>query len=102
MRTSFPLLVALLFAGCTSSQKNAPLTAVQAQTLAMGLANDKADTLFHRRPFQDGQPAQLDSGRWLWTDSRGAGLLYFRARVELAADGSTNSVDVELLDDALR
>jgi hypothetical protein len=82
--------------------KNTPLSAAQVETLALQLANERADTLFHRRPFQDSQPAQFAAGRWIWTDSRGLGLLDFRARVELAVDGSTNSVDVQLFDDALR
>jgi hypothetical protein len=84
------------------TEPSASLTAEQAKTLAMRLANDKADTLFHQRPFQGGQPAHFEAGRWVWTDSRGAGLEDFQATVELAADGSTNKVDIRLLDDALR
>jgi hypothetical protein len=102
MRTSFIVIFALLIVGCESSQRSAPLTAAQAETLAMRLANDKADKLFHHRPFQDSQPAHFAAGRWIWTDSHGVGLEDFQARVELAADGSTNSVDIKLLDDVLR
>ncbi|MGA9778240.1 MAG: hypothetical protein ACLPRE_13735 [Limisphaerales bacterium] len=101
MRILAVMVVALLLVGCESSQQSAGLTAAQAGTLALRLANDKADALFHHRPFQDGQLAQFTAGHWIWTDSHGAGLLQFQATVELAADGSTNIVDVKLLDDAL-
>jgi hypothetical protein len=101
MRTSCVLWLVLVPAGCNTSEKRTALSAMQAQTLAVQLANDKADTLFHRRPFQGEQPAHLEHGRWIWTDSRGVGLRDFRARVELAADGSTNFVDVILWDSAL-
>lgn len=77
------------------------LTATQAQTLATQLANDKADSLFHRRPFHDSRPAEFAEGRWIWTASQGWGLSDFNAKVELAADGSTNSVDVQLFNDVL-
>lgn len=67
----------------------------------MRLANDKADTLFHHRPFQDGRPAQLVAGQWVWTDERGVALLDYVASVTLAADGSTNHVNVQLLDNSV-
>ena len=96
------ITLTFLLAGCESSRQSASLSAEQAATQAMRLANDKADTLFHHRPFRDSKPAQFTAGHWIWTDRRGAGLGDFQARVELAADGSTNNVDVQLLDDALR
>ncbi len=88
--------------GCESSQKHPPLTEGDAETLAIRLANSKAETLFHYQPFQKSQPAQFVGGCWIWSGRAGAGLLDFQARVELAADGSTNRVDLELLDNALR
>jgi hypothetical protein len=91
----------LLLAGCESSQRNVPLTAEQAKILAMRLANDKADMLFHHRPFQGGQSAHFAAGHWIWTDSRGVGILDYQATVDLAADGSTNNVAVQVLDSAL-
>jgi hypothetical protein len=102
MKIASIIIVTLLLVGCTSTRPSASLTAEQAKTVAMRLANDKADKLFHHRPFQDSQPAHFAAGRWIWTDSHGVGLEDFQARVELAADGSTNSVDIKLLDDVLR
>jgi hypothetical protein len=91
-------IFALLLAGCKSSQPQASLTSDQATALAMRLANDKSDALFHQRPFKDGRPAQLAAGKWVWTDGCGVALLDYHASVALAADGSTNSVDIQVLD----
>jgi hypothetical protein len=102
MRISAIMILTLFLVGCESSQKSARLTADQAATLAMQLANDKANQLFHRRPFQNCLPAYFTAGHWIWTCSQGVNLEDFQARVELAANGSTNSVDIKLLDDALR
>lgn len=101
-RTSFVIGFALLLVGCARSPQNAVLTAEQAQTLAMRLANDKALTAYHCQPFRDGQPARFMEGHWVWTDSRGVGTGDVEARVELAPDGSSNSVDLKLLDSANR
>jgi len=79
-----------------------PITADQAGKLCLRLANDKADALYHRRPFQEGQEAHFEAGRWLWTGSHGVGTLDYQATVELAANASTNSVEIKVLDDALR
>jgi hypothetical protein len=84
------------------SARAAVLTSAQATALAIQLANDKADALFHQRPFQDGRPAQLLTGKWVWTDGCGVALLDYEASVKLAADGSTNSVKVQLLDGLYR
>jgi hypothetical protein len=78
------------------------LTSTQATALAMRLANEKADALFHHRPFKDGQPAQLVTGKWVWTDGCGVALLDYHVSVTLAADGSTNRVDVQVWDDSVR
>ena len=103
MKTSLIVIFSLLLlSGCESSQKGAPLTAAQAETLSIRLANAKADTLFHHRPFQGSQPARFEAGRWIWADSHGVGVMDFQATVELAANGSTNSVDIKVTDDALR
>lgn len=107
---SATIIFALLLAGCKCSQPGASLrpaqprphvslTSAQATALAIELANDKADDLFHHRPFEDGQPAQLVTGKWVWTDGCGVALADYEASVTLAADGSTNSVDVWLLED---
>lgn len=102
MRLSFAILLTVVCASCETSQKTKPLTAQQAEMLAIQLANKEADKVFHRQPFEAKMPPHFEAGHWVWTGSRGAGLLDFQATVELAADGSTNSVDVKLLDDALR
>jgi hypothetical protein len=81
-----------------TAEKSASLTAEQAKTVAMRLANDKAFRLYHCQPFRDGQPARFVAGQWVWVDQRGFGQGDIQATVELAADGSTNSVDLKLLD----
>jgi len=97
MKTSFIAVFAFLIAGCGSMQPKASLTAEQALTAATQLANAKADTLYHCQPFHDGQPVKFTQGCWIWTDNRGLGQGDIEARVELAADGSTNSVKVQFL-----
>jgi hypothetical protein len=81
-----------------TAEKSASLTAEQAKTLAIRLANDKALTLYNRQPFRDGQPARFVAGQWVWDDLRGFGHGDIQATVKLAADGSTISVDLKLLD----
>ena len=81
-----------------TAEKSASLTAEQAKTVAMRLANDKASALYHCQPFRDGQPARFVAGQWVWVDLQGFGHSDIQATVELAADGSTNSVDLKLLD----
>ena len=98
MKTTVIAFLALLLAGCESSRQSASLTAEQAKAAAIQLANDKAATLYQAKPFQDGQPARLMGGHWVWTDTRGFGRADIQATVELAADGSTNHVDLQLLD----
>jgi hypothetical protein len=80
------------------AEKSASLTAEQAKTVAMRLANDKAFTLYHCQPFRDGQPARFVAGQWVWVDLRGFGHGDIQATVEFAAVGSTSSVDLKLLD----
>jgi hypothetical protein len=65
--------------------------------VALQLANAKADALYHCQPFHDGQPVRLMQGCWVWSDNHGLGQGDIEARVELAADGSTNSVNVKFL-----
>jgi len=98
MKISVIAVFAFLLIGCESSRQSASLTSEQAKTVAIQLANQKADTLYHCQPFQDGQPAKFTQGHWVWCDTRGYGHGDVQATVELAANGSTNSVDVELLD----
>lgn len=98
MKIASSIVLAFLLFGCASSWQSASLTAKQAETLAIRLANDKTDSLYHCRPFHVGHLPHFAAGRWIWTDSRGIGLGDIQARVELAADGSTNCVDVKLMD----
>lgn len=78
------------------------LTSAQATVLALRLANEKADAIFHHRPFKDGQPAQLVTGKWVWTDGCGVALSDYHASVVLGADGSTNRVDIQVWDNSMR
>jgi len=101
MKSVLVTISALLLAGCESSRTNTFLTADQAGARCVQLANDQADAVYHRRPFENKQPPQFENGRWIWTGSRGVGIMDYQAKVELAANGSTNNVDVRLTDDAL-
>jgi hypothetical protein len=96
MKTPYITFFALLLVGCAGTRQTALLTAEQAKTVAIRLANDKAFTLYHHQPFQDGQPAQFVAGRWVWVTKQGFGLGDIQATVELAADGSTNNVGLQV------
>jgi hypothetical protein len=91
-------ICALLLVGCASSRQSASLTPDQASTLAIRLANHRADTFYHCQPFHDGQPAHLVAGHWVWAGQQGFGRGDLQATVKLAADGSTNDVALLLLD----
>lgn len=80
-----------------SSRQSAPLTPEQAKIMATQLANEKAGAIYHSQPFQDGKPPSFIQGHWIWRDTRGYGRGDIQATVELAADGSTNHVDLQLL-----
>jgi hypothetical protein len=99
MKTSCIVAFTLFLVGCeTSTRPSALLTAEQAQRISVQLANDKASTLYHCQPFGSGQPAHFAQGRWVWADRQGYGNGDIEAAVELAANGSTNDVDLKLLD----
>jgi len=98
MNKSFVVVLAFILIGCKSSRQSASLTTEQATTTAMRLANDKASTLYQHQPFVAGQPPQFVAGHWLWVARQGFGRGDIQATVELAADGSTNSVDLQLFD----
>jgi hypothetical protein len=101
MKILSAIAITVFMLGCRRSPPSAALTAPQAQALAMQLANEKADALFHQWPFHDSRPAEFAEGRWTWTAKQGWGTSDFHAKVELASDGSTNSVDVQLFNDVL-
>ena len=91
--------MALLPVGCASNHPATSLSVEQATAIALRLANEKTFTLYHCQPFQDGQPAKFFRGHWSWTSQpQGYGPCDLQAQVALAADGSTNNVDVQLLD----
>jgi len=89
MKKAAIIIFGFVLVGCASSQPRASLTADQATALAVRLANDKASTVYHRQPFHDPQPASFDGGRWVWRQLTSGDI---EATVELAPDGSTNSV----------
>ena len=103
MKMLLLIVSTLLLAGCNSTvPPKAALTAGQATTLAQHLANDEATTRYHSRPFGDGATAQFDQGRWIWSERHGFGQGDLEASVFLAADGSTNHVELKLLDNRVR
>ena len=96
MKRSIVLLFGFTLAGCRSLPPAGSLTSAQASALSVQLANAKAEVLYSHQPFQDGQPAEFEAGRWVWSEKRGFGTADICAVVELAADGSTNNVSVEM------
>jgi hypothetical protein len=98
MKTILVASSLVVFAGCQSSTPSHSLTADTAESMCVQLANSKADSMIHRQPFRARQLARFEDGRWIWTDTSGAGSLDFKAKVELAANGSTNNVDIQILD----
>jgi hypothetical protein len=85
-------------AASSSPAAQPALTAEQATAVAVRLANEKALALYQHQPFVAGQPAQSVAGHWLWVARQGYGHGDIQATVELAADGSTNRVDLQLFD----
>ena len=98
LKTSLVVVLAFILVGCKGSQQSASLTTEQATITATRLANDKASALYQHQPFVAGQPAQFVAGHWLWVARQGFGSGDIQATVELAADGSTNKVDLQLFD----
>jgi hypothetical protein len=98
MKTSLILVLAFILVGCVSSRQNASLTAEQASVIATRLANEKASAVYHCQPFQNSELPRSEAGHWIWSEQRGFGNGDIQARVELAADGSTNSVSIQLYD----
>ena len=101
MKMPWFILFALLLVGCASTPPKTSLTVEQATAIAQRMANEKAFELYQCRPFLGNQPAQFVAGEWIWTKHQGFGLGDIYATVELAADGSSRKVDVQLLDSRL-
>jgi hypothetical protein len=98
MKTPLILILGFMLTGCESSRQSASLTADQAKTVAIHLANEKAAATYHSQPFHDGQPPSFVAGHWTWRQLVTGDL---EATVELAADGSTNSVTINQLVDQI-
>jgi hypothetical protein len=101
MQRSIILLFAFTLVGCRSLPPARSLTAAQASALSVPLANAKSEVLYSHQPFQGGQLAKFEAGRWVWSEKRGFGTADICAVVDLAADGSTNSVSIEMDVDSL-
>jgi len=98
MKKSSIIIFAFLLTGCAATHQSASLTAEDAKAVAIRLANDRASTLYHCQPFRDGQSAQFVAGRWVWVQQQGFGHGDIQATVEIAANGSTSHVDLQLFD----
>ena len=98
IKTPRIILLSLLLVGCTSTHQTASLTADQAEAVAIRLANEKAAATYHSKPFHAGQSPSFAAGHWTW---RQLGTGDIEATVELAADGSTNSVVLNQLTERL-
>jgi len=94
MKKAAIVIFGFVLVGCASSQPGTSLTAEQATALAVRLANDEASTVYHRTLFHEVQPASFEEGHWVWRQLAQGD---FEATVELAPDGSTNNVVVNLL-----
>ena len=94
------IALALVLAGCRSAgpHRASTLTADEARALARQLANEQARSAYGWQPFWNGAPAQFVHGRWVWNDRRAYGIGDVEATVSFAADGTSRSVDVLLLD----
>jgi beta-lactamase regulating signal transducer with metallopeptidase domain len=73
------------------------LTAEEARRIAVQLANAKVFTVYRCEPFGSGRPARFEQGRWVWIGLQGYGAGDIQATVEVAANGSTNAVNLEFL-----
>jgi hypothetical protein len=97
----------MLLIGCSRQQQTTNaltntstpslLTKEQAESLALRLANDKLMKLnsMHLHFTDSDSRASFVAGHWIWTDEFPFAHSLHEATVELASDGSTNSVDVE-------
>jgi hypothetical protein len=96
MKRSIVLLFAFTLVGCRSLPPAGSFTSSQASSLSVQLANAKAEVRYGHQPFQGGQPATFEVGHWAWSEKCGFGTADIRAVVDLAADGSTNNVSIEM------
>jgi hypothetical protein len=97
MKTALIATVALFLMGCVTSRQSASLNPEQATTMALKLANDKAQAVYHCQPFHDGVHVCFIRDRWEWSAQTGMGTGDVEATVVLAEDGSTNQVSFQTL-----
>ena len=97
MKAAPVIVFTLLLAGCNSTRQVASLNEEQAKTVAVQLANERAFKQYQCQPFRDSESAQVVAGQWIWVGYQGFGKGDLQATVELAIDGSTNKVDLQLL-----
>ncbi len=91
--------MAVALFGCSSGKAHkTPLTPQQASSLALRLANEKAQSVYQIQPFRAGPVAQFVQERWVWNERRGLGFTDVEAIVNFAPDGSDPVVSVVLLD----
>ena len=113
-RPALPLLAltALLLA-LTACQKPAtrrpsealpalPMEEPEATQMARALANQQALALYRCEPFVGGPSAVWTNEHWLWRARQALGEGDMEAVVSLAADGSTQSVQVLLLHSSMK
>src|SRR4030067_471890 len=94
---------ALMLTGCREIVPlRTALSVEEVKTLAQQLANDEAAKQYHCRPFKDGASARFEQGHWVWSDRKGCGQGDIEVVVLLAADGSTNMVELMFLDNRAR
>lgn len=96
MRQVIPIV--LLLAGCGRTLQTSNLSVEQATGLAVKLANERAQALYHCQPFRDGPSAEFVQGRWVWSDLKAQGQLDVEGSVSFGADGANLSVSVIILD----
>ena len=89
----------VILAGCsTTATHTGKLTADEAGSLALRLANEQAQTLYNCQPFHNASPARFLQGHWSWYQSKGLGLGDIEATVEFGPDGTEPIVTVARLD----
>jgi hypothetical protein len=71
------------------------LTAEEAVAASEQLANDKATKLYGHSISMKQLQATLEEGHWTWGGNASDGHSVFYVEVQLALDGSTNSVDTK-------
>jgi hypothetical protein len=96
MKRSMFLFLGVGLVGCCSSSPVPPLSQQEAGVLCLQLANAKTEALYGHQPFQSGVLPKFQGGQWVWSEKNAYGTADVLGTVELAADGSTNDVSIEV------